>query len=491
MLELDDNESGPKDNKAQQGETVQVDAREYVAKLVNEKKYDKAEPILLKIISAQPDNIWALTALGIVYRSTKRYVAAESCYRRAVQINPENPEVHSNFGNLLVDMDKFDEAVQHSERAVELKPDVYLFRKNLAVTYRETKHHKKALEQYQWCLKHKPEDPDLNFDIAYISLYCRDLDTAWDYFEWRFQTKKLRIPEGFNLPKWDGTPLKDDKRLLVLAEQGFGDTILMTRFFKRLKEDCYDITFSCKDPLHALFADLPVKLIDERNIKQNEYDCYIAAMSLPILYEKDWMKWPEAAKMVVPTESKEKYKWMPKHSEGKLKVGVIWSGSVTFGGNEKRAVTLDPFLELAAKFPNIQFYSFQKGPREIDFKENGTGTIVPLGQSFENFSETAAALEHMDVVVMTDSAVVHLSGCLGVPVMDLLQFMPYWLYFPENTDTPLYKSLRFVRQKIPGDWDTVFSHASNMLEKMSSEREEKPISRERVLAIMDEYLEQT
>lgn len=479
---------GQAENKNAKQQEQQIDARQYVAELVNAKKYNEAEPVLLKIIAAQPNNVWALTALGIVFRATKRYDAAQGCYKRAISLNPNNPEVHSNYGNLLVDMDKFDEAVAHSERAVEIEPDTYLFNKNLAVTYRETKHHEKALKQYKWCLEKRPDDPELNFDLAYISLYNRDLETAWKYFEWRFQTKKLNIPPEFMVPKWDGTPLKDKKHLLVLAEQGFGDTILMTRFFERLKQDCENITFSCKKALHKLFAHLPVNLTDENLVDQSQYDYYIAAMSLPVFYEKDWLKWPEPAVMNVPAESKEKYQWLPKHNPGKLKIGIIWSGSVTYGGNEKRATTIDPFLKLSALYPNIQFYSFQKGPREEDMKETGSGTIVSLGQSFDDFSQTAAALEHMDLIMMTDSAVVHLSGCLGVPIMDLLQFMPYWLYFPEDTHTPLYKSLRFIRQKESGDWDSVFEHAANMIGTMAKEREEKPISRERVLAIMDNYL---
>ncbi len=464
-----------------------VDARKLVAELVNKKDYGQAEPLILKILSHQPDNIWALTALGIVFRSTKRYVAAEACYRRAIMLNPENPEVYSNFGNLLVDMHKYDEALKYSKMAVDLEPDTYLFHKNYAVALRETKHHAESLEQYKWCLERKPDDPDLNFDMAYISLFLRDLDTAWDYFEWRFQTKKLNIPDNFTLPKWNGENIKD-KRLLVLAEQGFGDTILMTRFFDTIKEDCEDITFSCKQPLHTLFAYLPVKLIPENNIMQEQYDYYIPLMSLPRLYSKDWLEWPEPPVMNVPQVSKDKFKWIGKHAGEKLRVGIIWSGSVTYGGNEKRAVDLPPFLELSARFPNIQFYSFQKGPREQDFKEHGMGTIMPLGHLFDDFTQTAAALEEMDCIVMTDSAVVHLSGCLGIPVIDLLQFMPYWLYFPEEDRTPLYKTVRFIRQKISGDWDTVFGHASQILETLSTEREEKPLSRERVISVIDKHL---
>lgn len=462
--------------------------RQIIADFVNTKAYDKAEPVILQVLATDPDCVWALTAMGVVCRATKRPTAAEACYKRALLLEPDNPEICSNYGNLLVDLDRIKDAQYYSAKAVEIEPDKYLFHKNMAVTMRETKSFERSREQYLWCLKEKPGDPDLNFDLAYIDLYLRKLDEAWEYFEWRFKTNKMRFPDTFSIPKWNGEDLSG-KHIIVIAEQGFGDTILMTRFLKTLSEQAKTVTFSCKDALKPIFQDLPVQFLNEHIPDQAAFDYHIAMMSIPHILEHDWLKWPKPCKFSVPESSKQKYNWIRQYGKkDSLKVGIVWSGSVTFAGNEKRAVGLERFLALSAQHPDIQFFGFQKGEREADYKTHGTGTIVPLGQSFENFGDTAAAVEEMDCIVMTDSSLVHLSGTLGTPVLDLLQHMPYWLYFPEDTTTPLYDSIRFLRQKEAGDWDFVFDTASKALSKLSEERNVHPLSRERVLMVMDDVL---
>jgi hypothetical protein len=457
-------------NKSAENLTQRTLNEKDIIKLVNDKNYTLAEPILVKIIEVYPDNVWALTALGIVYRSTNRPHAAEACYTRALALKPDNPEVLSNYGNLLLDMDRIEEALQCSERAVELTPDSLVFRKNLAVAQRESKQFEKALANYKLCLKHAPEDPNLMYDVAYVQFYLRNLDEAWEYAEWRFKTNRISLPDTTGIPDWTGENLTG-KRLLVLAEQGFGDTILMTRFLPLLTEMGAELVFSCKPPLHQLFEQLPAKLID-LNIKQHgPYDYYVTMMSIPRLTgKKDWLKWPKAAMLNIPDQAVKKFENLAIHASDRLKVGIIWSGSITFAKNDKRSVELDIFLKLVAQHPDIQFYSFQKGPREADIAKHGLSTILPLGHQFEDFSETAAALKHMDCILMTDSAVCHLAGSLEIPVINLLQFMPYWIYYPESHQTPLYPSVRFLQQKYSGKWEAVFNLAGIILGKLSEKK---------------------
>lgn len=458
-----------------------------ITDLVNNKQYDIAEPVLLKVIEAYPDNVWALTALGIVYRATAKPYAAETCYTRALEIEPNNPEVCSNYGNLLVDLDRMEEALNFTERAVKMDPNAIVFRKNLAVAQRESKQFEKALKNYQWCLAKEPDDANLLYDIAYVQFYLRDLDNAWEYAEHRFKTNKISLPDVGNTPAWQGESLKG-KKLLVMAEQGFGDTILMTRFLPVLNGMGAEVTFSCKEPLHDVFQKLPVKLIGLDIAGKGPFDYYVTMMSIPRLVEKDWLKWPASPEFFIPEKSREKFAKIANHKPDRLKVGIVWSGSVTFAKNEKRAVELDQFLRLAAQLPNVQFYSFQKGPREADMKKHGFGTMLPLGHMFDNFSETAAALEHMDCIVMTDSSVCHLAGSLSVPVINLLQFMPYWLYFPESSKTPLYSSVRFIRQHACGAWDKVFDRTEKVLKTLATERQKRKLDRADVLKLIDAQL---
>jgi hypothetical protein len=146
-------------------------------------------------------------------------------------------------------------------------------------------------------------------------------------------------------------------------------------------------------------------------------------------------------------------------------VGIIWSGSVTFKRNRKRAVSLERFLPLAT-IPGVQLYSLQKGPCEKEVAEHGAqGLILEFGPHLNDFADTAAVLKELDLVIMTDSSVAHLAGTVGCPVWNLLCSHAYWIYLSEHADCLWYKSMRLFRQPLPGDWDGVFKTVAEELEK--------------------------
>lgn len=149
---------------------------------------------------------------------------------------------------------------------------------------------------------------------------------------------------------------------------------------------------------------------------------------------------------------------------GKFKVGIVWSGSVTFKGNRKRAVSLRRFLRFA-EIPGVQLYSLQKGPCELELADAGAqGLILELGPHLNDFADTASVLKQLDLVIMTDSSVAHLAGSLDCPVWNLLPYHAYWLYLSERDDSPWYPSMTLIRQTEPGNWDTVFKEVAEKLQ---------------------------
>lgn len=449
-------------------------------------RHDLAETLLLLRLIQAPNDAWSLTKLGIIHRVKKQYAAAEACYLRAFAHSTDNGHLHSNYGNLLVDMDRPDEGVTHTTRALELMPDDFVVRRNRAVSLREAKRFKEALEEYERCIENTPDDMRLRIDASEVALYDGQFDKAWDYFEARLQAGMVQMINPALVPLWQGEDIKG-KRILVCSEQGFGDTILMARFLPLLVERGAEVTFGCKTVLHELFSALPCKLVAQGEYTPSDYDVQIPMMSLPRLLAKDWTNWPMAPKLHITDAARQKFGWLQKHAGKSLRVGILWSGSVTFANNEKRSVPYERFVDLIRAFPNVQFYSFQKGEREKDMADHGRGPMVPLGHMFDNFSETAAALAHMDLILMTDSALCHLAGATDVPVLDLLQYLPYWLYFPETPRSSVYDSVRYLRQETPGAWDPVFDKAKTALAALQSAKENDPDGFS-TLAVLDTLL---
>jgi hypothetical protein len=153
--------------------------------------------------------------------------------------------------------------------------------------------------------------------------------------------------------------------------------------------------------------------------------------------------------------------------KGKLRVGIVWSGSTTFGANHDRAVPLRMFLQWFA-LPGVQLYSLQKGPPEAELKGlPADAPIIDLAPAIGDFADTAAAVAQLDLVLMTDSSVAHLAGALGKPVWVLLNYVPHWLWLLDRPDSPWYQSVRLFRPRAWGDWTGVFDQAAAELLALS------------------------
>jgi hypothetical protein len=192
-------------------------------------------------------------------------------------------------------------------------------------------------------------------------------------------------------------------------------------------------------------------------LPEADLHCYIC--SLPGLFVADLASLPRPPYLAPPRDRLGKFAALFARARGLRKVGIVWSGSVTFGKNHRRAQRLAQFLQ-AFRLPGVQLYSLQKGPPAAELASAAGAPIVDLAPHLDDFADTAAALAHLDLVIMTDSAVAHLAGAMGRPVWLLLGHNAHWLWLRERADSPWYPSLRLFRPRAEGDWDHVFDSAS-------------------------------
>jgi ADP-heptose:LPS heptosyltransferase len=260
--------------------------------------------------------------------------------------------------------------------------------------------------------------------------------------------------------------------LLLWPEQGFGDTILCTRFVAQARQRVGRIVLVCQPELVRLFSGIPGADLVIPYGQIPAYDLHAPLMSLPRLFAPDLGRIPPPAQLAVPEPSLKKFASLASGTH--LKVGIVWSGSVTFKGNRLRATTLERFLRLAS-IPNVRLFSLQKGPRSAEIGSSGASALITdLAPHLEDFADTAAAIANLDLIVMTDSSVAHLAGSLGKPIWNLLPRMPYWLYGPEAGSTPWYPSMRLFRQKADGDWEAVFAEVEAALAELLAARQQPP-----------------
>lgn len=420
-------------------------------------RLDEAIPRYKHALEIDPTLAYAYTSLGVAMRAKSNFPAAIACYRRALEFEPENSVIHSNLGNALRQAGFIEEAVTHQMRAIELNPNEAEPYYNCGVALKSCNRLKEALVYFTKAVELNPDHIEAHWDRSLVLLHLGDYEEGWKEYEWRWKRKSNPRPP-FSEPLWDGSPFKD-KTLLLYTEQGFGDIIQFIRYAPIVKQLGGRVVFECKQELLRLLDS--VEGIDElvvRGEKRPHIDLQCPLLSVPgLIGNRADTICSKVPYLKPPAGAGDKFKPLIDRAQNRFKVGIIWSGSVTFHANHLRATTLNNFLELL-RVPNVQLYSMQMMQPREQLQQFGVNSIIldptPL---IDDFADTAALIEQLDLVIMTDSSVAHLTGALNCPIWTILCYMADWRWFEDRKDTPYYPSMRLFRQEKYNQWDDVFA----------------------------------
>ncbi len=402
--------------------------------------------------------------LGVAWRQAKKAELAAICYRRVLEFNPASAGAWTNLGNALKDLERFDESLAAHRRALELDPQSASCWHNCGVTLREAGDAPAALEHFDRAIELKPDHVDAHWDRALANLALGRYARAWPDYAYRWQLAEMAKAFKPPYPLWRGEPL-DGRSVMLFAEQGFGDTLMALRCLRHLEGHGGRITLYLQPEMRRLLGRLPhVDEIVTRDQPVPQADLCLPLMDLVARFTPDIASIAPPLPLAVPQGAGQRARDVMARFRRDFRVGIVWSGSVTFRNNHRRAVTLDRFLPLA-EIPGVQLFSLQKGPPYEQFRRMApVPAVVDLGSLFDDFADTAATVRQLDLVIMTDSSVAHLCGSLGVPIWNLLNFQAYWIYPDDRDGTPWYPSMRLFRQRRPSDWDEVFHRLHQALE---------------------------
>jgi tetratricopeptide (TPR) repeat protein len=415
-----------------------------------------------------PEDSLVWSNLGACLRAQKKYQAALACYYRALDIDPDNSAALGNLANVLKDLHRFDEANTLHCRVIKARPGDVQCLVNHASALREQRHFEAALKQLDRAQLLEPANAAVVWDRSQCLLHLGRYSDGLAAYESRWQLPDVHKPE-FSCPMWRGEPLQG-KHILLHAEQGYGDTMMAARYVSMVKDRGVTISLRCKPELHRLFRGIGADKLLAPDQLCDAMDYHCPLMSLMSIFTTRLEDVPPPAKLYSSLGARSKFKFLIDQNPGYLKVGIVWSGSVTFKNNHNRSAALERFATLA-ELEGVRLYSFQKGPRQEDLYTTGADAFIDnIAGYCEDFSDTAAAIEHMDVIVMTDSSLAHLAGSLGKPVINLLQYLPYWIYSAGASSTPWYPSHQLIKQYSPGGWDHVFAEAKLRLQRMVMEK---------------------
>ena len=414
------------------------------------KKYNALEECYLRLLSINPDSFVYNCNLGVAYSQKNQLDKAVDYYKKALLINPKHASAYSNMGFALKRQNKIFEAMECYFKAIELNPKHVDAHYNLGIAYKDTMQIKESIKCYRKVVELNPQYTDVYLNLAIALLLDRDFEAGWKAYEKRITVQEINTRMSpFLKLKWNGESL-EGKSIYVVHEQGFGDNIQFSRFLPCLKKlGANQVFFKSRPELISLFEQsdlLGVEIIDT-DLDENtlEFDYYIPLLSLAYYLNVNEYNIPSTDKYLHVNKKKiSRYKKKFFNNE-QYKIGIFWQGSKAHPDDAQRSLALKYFYPLFS-YDNVAVYSIQKGLGSEQLDElPDEYKIVNLGNEFNDFSDTAAAIENLDLLISIDSSVAHLAGALGKEVWIVLSESPEWRWGKEEDLTIWYKNARLFR----------------------------------------------
>lgn len=423
-------------------------------------RISQAEALYEQMLRLEPENPFALHYLGVIRMQQGELDQAEQLIRRSVASAPRIPDFHSNLGLCLRAEQRLEEAVAAYRRALDLNPSYAPAWSNLGLDLHKLGHLDEALRAFDRALALEPNLPQTRFSRSLVLLAQGDYAQGWKEYEWRAKCPEhagaYRLPPmvGSPLP-WQGESLAG-RSLLLIAEQGIGDTLQFIRYTRQLADRGAKASLYVRKPhLVDLVRSAPglsdVYTTDGTEpIPAHDYTCPL--LSLPRLCGTRSLGDVPATVpyLFVPAARRDFWRRRLQAFPGKLKIGLSWAGSPGNPDDRNRSCPLSaltPLLEL----PDIAWINLQLGPGREQLQVS-QAPVHDWGDEQTTYAETAALMTELDLIITVDTSIAHAAGALGIPVWIMLTLIPDFRWLLKRDDSPWYPTARLFRQTASGDW---------------------------------------
>jgi ADP-heptose:LPS heptosyltransferase len=265
-------------------------------------------------------------------------------------------------------------------------------------------------------------------------------------------------------PTWNGMKIPRG-RILLVGDQGYGDTIQFARYIPLVAERCQEVVLGCSAELAELLRHIPgVTQCCARWDEIPPHAAHCRLSSLPLMFQTTLDRVPGPSPYLLADPNRVA-KWAERldDRDGRPRIGLAWTGRPTHPNDARRSLPLERLLPLAEGHLG-HFVCLQKPvpARDLPVMAHFQG-LTDFSDALIDFAETAALIANLDLVITIDSAVAHLAGALGKPVWVMLAKAADWRWMLRRADTPWYPSLHLFRQHAPGAWDAVIEEVVTAL----------------------------
>jgi tetratricopeptide (TPR) repeat protein len=436
-------------------------------------KFDDFIDLLKKALELNPKHPDTHNNLGFAFQRQGDTDAAITSYKKALELNFSFPEAHYNLGTALHEQGDLTATIASFNNALELNPNFPDAHNNLGVALFEQGELTAAIASFDNALKLNPNFPDVHWNSSLAMLLGGDYRKGWEEYEWRFKKQKDTIrPNAF--PKcrlWNGERPSQDDQLLLVSEQGLGDTLHFMRYALTLHSQGVALALCAPRKLHGLMqaSGIDSSPLTPEQANQVTDGQWVPILSLPRILEVSPEN-PIITEPYIKTTYDLTAKWNGMLSaEQSPIIGISWQGNPKTEkmGLRGRSLPLEALGPIAFK-TNASMLSLQKGfgseqLEACSFKSHFVSCQDEVNEIWD-FLETAAIIANCDLVITSDTSVAHLAGGMGKTTWVLLHKVPDWRWGLEGDTTFWYPSMRLFRQRERGNWVEVIERVVEELQ---------------------------
>lgn len=394
---------------------------------------------------------------------------AEAMFRRALAVDPGFIQTYSNLANFLRVDRRAAEAEQVLREGLRRAPGEPVMRMALANLLWLEERHAEAEVEFREQVRLHPSDAEARFRLGALLLQLGRFEEGWPLYEARYDPTRKDGPPPirFDCPQWRGESL-EGRSILVWYEQGHGDEIQFCRYAPLLKaRGAAKVTMVCKPALEPLLATLEgvdrlAPAAGEQEIETHDYWTYL--LSLPGLIGTRLETIPAEVPYLSALPER-RTRWAPRVPQGGFRVGLVWKGNPELANDRNRSLPGLSVLRPLWEVPGVTFVSLQKGVGEDEAADPPADQpLIDLGRLIQDFGDTAALIDALDLVISVDTAPAHLAGALGKRCFCLLpsEGLDFrWLL--ERSDSPWYPTMTLFRRPLGATWEVVIPQVASAL----------------------------
>lgn len=416
----------------------------------------------------------ALNLKAALLRRSGACSDALALVEQALALRPGDPESLRNRAALLRDLQQLPQALAASEQALQADRHSATAWNTCGTVLLDLRQLADAEFCFRQALTVDRNHPAAHFNLGLARLTLGDWREGFAEYEWRTRQEGVAgVYPDFGLPRWNGRSAQR-QTLLLVAEQGHGDTLQFIRLARHLQGRVGRVVLLAQPALVRLLAPLPWldAVLPLHGPDTPQADWVLPLLSLPAVLGLTPEKLPQLAArppfLSISTVDREF--WQKRLAAlPRPRVGLVWAGDPRPNDpasnriDARRSLHFSQIQPLLAAHPQIAFVSLQKGSACAQLP--AAGGLADWSDEFTDFARTAALVEQLDLIISVDTAVAHLAGALARPTWILSRFDACWRWLDQRSDSPWYPQMRLFHQAQSGEWAPVLAQVSDELER--------------------------